>query len=164
MPNWCEGNIRFRGTKENIKKFIENEIVYVVLRGEETQEVKPTKEENKYELILYPPKGEMRDSFYFRNTRRNFIFSGSIEICWPDAEPDEEIVVCIDDFNSAWSLKEEGWVNHAKKYGIDIRMFGFERGMEFSQEMTITRHGNVETKTNKYQDWNWECPFPNMGG
>lgn len=164
MPNWCEGNIRFRGTKENIKKFIENEIVYVVLHGEETQEVKPTKEENKYELILYPPKGEMRDSFYFRNTHRNFIFSGTIEVCWPDEEEDKEIVVIIDNFNSAWGFNDKGWADHAKKYNIDIRMFGIEQGMQFSQIMTITRDGNVVNDVKHYDDWNWECPFPDMGG
>lgn len=164
MANWCEGNIRFRGTKENIKKFIENEIVYVILHEEEPQEVKPTKEENEYELILYPPEGEMRDSFYFRNTHRNFIFSGSIEILWPDAEPNEEIVVCIDDFNAAWDFSETGWLGHAENYGIDIRMFGYERGMEFSRVMTITRDGNVDNNKIKYTNYQWDCPFPNLGG
>ena len=163
MANWCEGNMRLRGTKENIKKFLDNEIVYITGGFDNYVENKPEKEETEYEYLLSLPAGSY-ESFYIRNTYRNFFFTNQIEICWPDAEPDEEIVVCIDDFNSAWSLKEEGWADHAKKYGIDIRMFGFERGMEFSQVMTITRYGNVETRTTKYQDWYWECPFPNMGG
>lgn len=164
MANWCEGNIRFRGTKENIKKFIENEIVYVVLRENDTEEVKPQIEESEYEIVLYPPEGEMRDSFYFRNTWRNFIFAGSVEIYWPDAEEDEEIVVVLDDFNSAWGFHEQGWAEHAKKYNIDIRMFGIEQGMQFSQTMTATRDGNIVNNLEHYDDWNWECPFPNMGG
>ena len=163
MANWCEGNMRLRGTKENIKKFLDNEIVYVSGGYHDTTENKPEKEETEYSYTLRLP-AEAYESFYVRNTYRNFFFTNQIEIYWPDTEPDKEVVVCIDDFNSAWSLKEQGWADYAKKYGIDIRIFGFERGMEFSQEMTITRHGNVETKTTNYQDWYWECPFPNMGG
>lgn len=164
MPNWCEGNIRFCGTKKNIKNFIENEIVYVLPHGENPIEVKPTIEEDKYSMVLYPPEGEMRDSFYFRNTMRNFIFSGTIEVGWPDAEEDEEIVVILDDFNSAWAFRSDGWADHAKKYNIDIRMVGFEQGMQFSQIMTIMRDGSVTDNVEHYVDWNWDCPFPNMGG
>lgn len=28
MPNWAEGNIRFRGKPENIMEFLKNEIEY----------------------------------------------------------------------------------------------------------------------------------------
>ena len=29
MPNWCEGNIRFRGACKDIKALVENELVCV---------------------------------------------------------------------------------------------------------------------------------------
>lgn len=164
MPNWCEGNLRLRGTKKNIKDFIENEIVYNVFVGDDCQELKPTVDETEHEMLLTPPQGYMRDDFYIKGTHRNFIFSGSIEICWPEADEDEEIIVIIDDFNSAWGFNKQGWVEHAKKYGIDVRMIGFEQGMQFSQTMTITRDGEVTDDVKHYNDWNWECPFPNMGG
>ena len=161
MANWCEGNIRFRGTKENIKKFLENEIVYVTYDGEEK---KPVIDDGEYEMMISLPPGETKDSFYFRNTYRNFIFSYTVEVCWPDDDDNEDIIVIIDDFNSAWGLRDQGWADHAKKYNIDIRMFGYEQGMEFSEVMTITRDGTVSDEHKHYDDWNWDCPFPNMGG
>lgn len=170
MPNWCEGNVRLRGTKENIKKFIENEIVYTVLDRDSKEfaykEVKPNIEHTDWETFLTPPDSDCHD-FYIRGTHRNFFFVSQLEICWPDAEPDEEIIICINDFNSAWSLKEQGWVEHARNYNIDIRLFGFEQGMEFSQILTIYKDGSIDEDVheyNSYEKWMWECPFPNMGG
>lgn len=162
MPNWCEGNVRLRGTKENIKNFLDNEIVYVKRVGEEYKEFKPFKEETESEYTLSLPNEAF--SFYVRNTMRNFFFTNMIQFYWFDTEEYEEGIVVLENFNSAWSLKEQGWADHAKKYGIDIKIFGFERGMEFSQVMEITRHGNVETKTTEYSDWNWDCPCPDLGG
>lgn len=160
MPNWCEGNLRIRGTKENIKKFLENEIVYYANNTD--NEHKPVIEEDEYCMSLIQYTG--LESFYIRNTFRNFFFTNRIDIGWPDADPEEEIVVVIDNFNSAWALRKDGWAEHAMKYNIDFRMFGFERGMEFSQVMTVLRDGTVEQETKQYDDWNWECPFPELGG
>ena len=170
MPNWCEGNIRLRGTKKNIIDFITNEIVCTKY-DEETDdyiEEKPLIEKdvianNVCSINLAVPS-DCSGGFYFRNTYRNFIFSSETEICFPDSEDDEEIVVCIDDFNAAWSLKDAGWIEHAMKYNIDIRIFGFEHGMEFSQILTISREGEADCKTTEYSDWFWDCPFPNLGG
>ena len=162
MANWCTGNVRFRGTEENIKKFLDNEIVYVTGGFDDLKEEKPKKTENEYLYVLTLPYD--RFSFYIKNTRRNFFFKNQIEIYWPDCEPNEEIVVCIDDFNAAWDFSETGWLGHAENYGIDIRMFGYERGMEFSQIMTITRDGKVNNNKIKYANYQWDCPFPNLGG
>ena len=51
-----------------------------------------------------------------------------------------------------------------KDYEIDFRFYGFERGMEFNQEVIIE---NGELKADNeiiYDDYFWECPCPNMGG
>lgn len=164
MPNWCEGNIRFRGTKKNIKNFLENELVCTVYHNGEIKEVKPDVEQDEYEMYFYSTGGETRDSFYFRNTKRNFIFSESIQFYWPEAEESEEIVVILDNFNAAWGFNEQGWIEHATKYNIDVRMVGFEQGMQFSETLTVTRDGKAVDDVKHYDDWNWECPFPNMGG
>ena len=162
MANWCEGNVRFRGTKENIKNFLDNEIVYMTGGFDDLKEEKPEQVGNEYEYILILPYA--RSSFYIRNTKRNFFFTDRLEFCWPDCEDNEEIIVCIDKFNAAWEFSESGWLEHAKNYGIDIRLFGCERGMEFSQVMTITRDGTVSNNKVKYTNYQWECPFPNLGG
>lgn len=44
MPNWCEGNVRFRGKQKDIKRFLMNEIIACKYDGEEFKNVeyKPT--------------------------------------------------------------------------------------------------------------------------
>lgn len=166
MPNWCEGNMRIRGTKENIKKFLENEIV-VIKPGEDFGsyiEVKPKMEESEYLLTIYYPiyQNKPYGDYYIRNTKRNFIFSPEIQIVWPEEE--DETIVLIDHFSAAWSFKDQGWKEHAMKYNVDFRMFGYERGAEFSQVMTVSRTGKVDIKSQEYSDWYWDCPFPELGG
>lgn len=36
--------------------------------------------------------------------------------------------------------------------------------MEFTQEVIIIRGGKTIVNEKQYEDWMWECPFPNMGG
>ena len=171
MPNWCEGNIKIRGKKKNIKEFVENEIVCFVFSNTEKDEngfgkyieVKPKIDRDKWETTLCYPSDKCHD-FYIKNTHRNFFFTSMINIYWHGAEDEDEITICIDDFNSAWNLKEQGWVDHAKKYGIDIRLLGFDQGVQFSQRMTIYRDGRIENEVEQYDDWLWDCPFPNLGG
>lgn len=167
MPNWCEGNLRIRGTRENITKFLKNEIV-VIKPGEDFGsyiEKKPKIREFEDSLIIsYPGYQEGRyGDFYIRNTKRNFIYwPNEIGIIWP--EDKDEIIAIIDHFRAAWSFKDQGWKEHAMKYNVDFRMFGYERRAEFSQVMTVSRTGKVDIKPKKYSDWYWDCPFPKLGG
>lgn len=167
MPNWCEGNLRIRGTKENIKKFLENEIV-VIKKGEDFGsyiEEKPeiVESEDAY-VISYPGYQEKRyGDFYIRNTKQNFIhWPDEIGILWPEDE--DETIVFIKNFRAAWSFKDQGWKEHAMKYNVDFRMFGYERDGEFSQIMTVSRAGGINIETKRYSDWLWDCPFSNLGG
>ena len=164
MPNWVEGNIRIRGTKTNIEDFLKNEIVYIATEHNaciNCKEKKPIFEKDYHGITIYHP--DAIDSFYVRNTIRNFFFANQVEVSWLSEEKDEAIAY-IDHFNAAWSFKETGWIDHAVKYGVDFKMFGFEQGMEFSQIMTILKDGTTNIETKEYDDWAWDCPFPYMGG
>ena len=68
MPNWCEGNIRFRGKQENIKRFLMNEIVYCKMVDHETVEEKPTIKDDGYMMLISKPE---QSWFYIKNTIRN---------------------------------------------------------------------------------------------
>ena len=158
MPNWCEGSLRIRGKKDDIKNFLKNELICTDYN--ETR-LEPEIEEDKYgDLVIRHPT---RDCFYINNTYRNFIFSNQVEACFNDEE-DEDEIINIDCFNSAWALRSDGWADHATKYNLDFRMFGYEQGMQFSQIMTVLKDGTVKEETQHYNDWYWDCPFPNMGG
>ena len=45
-----------------------------------------------------------------------------------------------------------------------MKIQGFERGMEFSQVIEIVDGEIVQDEELHYNDWNWDCPCPEMGG
>lgn len=157
MPNWCEGNLRIRGKKENIRNFLKNELICSDYNNPKPPEIE---EDNSYIVLRHPTS----DCFYINNTYRNFIFTNQIEAYFDNYEDDEDCIIIIDCFNSAWALRSDGWPDHAKKYNLDFRMFGYEQGMQFSQTMTVLSDGSVSEDTQEYGDWYWDCPFPNLGG
>ena len=168
MPNWCEGNIRFRGKRKDIKDFLMNEIVVNSIKGKDygIVESKPTIKDDGYQIVMTKPEHSW---FYIRTTHRNFFETKVLEI-WLDDEPEEdkETIVCVDNFRAAWSFERcDAWKELAKKYNMDVKMVGFERGMIFSQIKTIYRDGTVKDETKEFHDWNdwmWNATLPNNGG
>ena len=45
-----------------------------------------------------------------------------------------------------------------------MKIFGVERGMEFCQDIEIADGVVVKSEQITYDDWDWDCPFPEMGG
>lgn len=168
MPNWCEGNVRFRGTKKNIKSFLLNEIVSCRYVDHETGviEEKPVIDDRDYCIIITKPNDH--SWFYIKGTRRNFFETDVIEVWMEEENDDKEIVVCVDDFRVAWSFeKSEKWREFVKQYDFDVKMTGYEKGMHFSQIKTILRDGTEKDEIHEYlndADWMWNCPQPNNGG
>ena len=83
-----------------------------------------------------------------------------------DCAADE--IVCVGDFRAAWSFdKCDAWKEFAKKYNMDVKMVGYERGMLFSQIKTIYRDGTIKDEIKEfenYNDWMWNATLPNNGG
>ena len=167
MPNWCKGNIRFRGTQENIKRFLMNEIVCCKYTHETgTVEEKPTIDDKDFILTIDKPEHSW---FYIKGTRRNFFETDHIEVWFDEEDTEKETIICVDNYEVAWSFSEnDAWKEIAKKYCLDVRMTGYERGMQFSQVRTYYRDGiSVTDEVKKYassEDWMWNCPMPNFGG
>ena len=169
MPNWCEGNIRFRGKAENIRRFLMNEIVCCRMVNHETVEEKPIIEDKDFLLIFKLPNEH--SWFYIKGTRRNFFETDVIEV-WIDrfgeADKDKEVIVCVDNFRVAWSFEhDDAWKEFAKRYDFDVKMTGWESGMLFEQVKTIHRNGSVTDSVTEYrstEEWMWNCPMPNLGG
>lgn len=169
MPNWCEGNIRFRGKMKNIERFLKNEIVSCRMINHEVIEEKPIIEDDGGCLIIAKP--HEHSWFYIRNTNRNFFETDVLEI-WIDKhgeeDPEAEVIVCIDDYRVAWSFnRDEAWKDFVKQYDFDVKMTGFESGGLFLQVKTILRSGEVENNITSYtttENWEWNCTMPNYGG
>ena len=167
MPNWAEGNIRFRGKPENIMEFLKNEIECTARNKEfEVVTYRPVIEWTEFDEINFSEPEEAKKenfwkSLYIKGTRRNFI-DGISGIYMP--RDVENWIMCLDNFKAAWVVKAEPYAEKSKKYGIDIAIVVYEQGMEFRQRIEIINGEIVKDEETKYKDWNWEADFPNMGG
>lgn len=157
MPNWIEGTMKLRGKKENIMRFLDTEIVANSAGGDISDYVERDIGDGFAEY-------EFKNDPYVNGTRRMFVKDSYIYL-----ENDDEFV-CLD-IRQAWSFSpREGdedlqvWADFAKKYNIDIKLFGIECGMQFTQEVIALRNERVISNVKCYEDWDWDCPFPSMGG
>ncbi len=170
MPNWCEGNIRLRGTGAAILEFLKNEIMFVGYDGSLLNPVEcaPRIEDDGCEVTVSIPetaRGWHMKSAYVNGTHRNFIDEKSFYVYLGDDEERAEVItVCIDNFKAAWGIVSEPYVEKARKYGIDIKIVGFEKGMQFAQIIEIVDGELIKDQEINFDDWDWECLMPNMGG
>lgn len=156
MPNWIEGTLKLRGKPEHIKRFFREG-----LEPQGSGHGMPDQESFTEEEIIYG------DSFFTFHrsphvvgTRRAFITDE--DLVWVYGETDTVVAVSV---QQAWGFIAENWAEIAKKYNLDIRLQGFESGMQFAQDLIVKADGTVEKdKEIHYDDWDWECPFPKMGG
>ena len=110
--------------------------------------------------------------FYIEGTERNFLdreYKYNIkEMLIPDFDTyddrEDERIILFDCFKAAWNIDPEPYEEFSKKYNIDIRIDGWERGMEFYVNLII-EHGEVTKRTEiKYDDWAWDSQMPQLGG
>ena len=183
MPNWACGNIRIRGKLSNIRKLLENEIIvegtYQNVNGGESKgyEVKPDVEvcaEDYYIELSSPYRNGCEqegveifdETLYVNGSRRNFIemfASSSAE--FELIESGDEFVAINEDFKVAWSVEGSLYSQLAVKYGVDIKIMVWERGLQFEQIVEAYRDGrHVETLPDSGSDWPWKAVHPEYGG
>lgn len=156
MPNWIEGTLKLRGKVESIKKFIENEIN----DGPDCTKLLVVNEP-EYHYVEYHFYNEP----HVKGTKRAFITNCRAYMDTDEKSIEEEIIICLS-IEQAWGFTDpEVWLEKSHQYNIDIRLFGIESGMQFTQEVIILRDRDVVVNNiTKFVDFEWECPFPEMGG
>lgn len=169
MPNWCEGNIRVRGTYDKIVKFFSENLI--ALKQSKNPKLlydelpaKIHKDSEFYTEIRKPDNGPFQKEFWFKDTNRQFMNADFVGLSDWSEDPLQEIVICVDGYKGAWGIDLEGFKAMAVKYGVDIRIVGYERGMEFMETAELYRNGKINEKTSRFNDWMWDCPCPNLGG
>lgn len=150
MPNWIEGTMKVRGKAENLARFIENAIESNVEKHEYCKDL-------EYNIPL---------ESYIAGSRRAFVSEQCY--CTVDSS-DQKIQTITIPIKQAWSFtphegSEQRWVNLAKEYSVDIRLQGFECGMEFYQDFAVVNGKITIDEVKQYEDWDWECPMPRLGG
>jgi hypothetical protein len=165
MPNWCEGNLKVRGEKENIKRFlleafqpIHPAILQMLRPDIKAPEVNVT--EDKWSMTI---ESTGTDGFYVKGTRRNFIESNSIE--WEIRDEDAEThILIIENYKAAWGIEAEPLAKLSKEYELDFKIYAFEQGMEFNQDIEIHKGEIIKNDEIQFKDYEWECILPNLGG
>ena len=164
MPNWCKGNLKVRGKKENIIRFIKYGTS--LLDGfwepkEIAPEVKITDcDEIEIENI---DKTKGTDCLYIKGTRRNFIDPIEDEIFIHDID-EEEQTICLKKFKAAWGIDADALRVISARYDIDFKIYAFECGMEFNQDIEIIKGKIIKDEEIKFNNYQWECIDPEKGG
>ena len=148
MPNFAEGTFKLRGKRENIKSALKEMLV--------SDTVTISEENDGAELIF----STTNSYFYINGTKRAFFDKDLIEILF---EEDFEVIE-IDNFIQAWGVIPEDYLEFSKKYGVDIKIFAFEQGLEYSQEVEIINGVIVKNVKRKYGNYQWDVPFSKLGG
>ena len=159
MPNWIEGTLKLRGKREDIRRFLKNEIVASTWYGETPDVSEQVIDDSGDDYLDFT----FKDEPWIKDTRRAFITSKYFLMT-------EDYGVAVFDIKQAWSFHAtdkdlERWKEISQKYKVDLKLYGIECGVGFCHEIIITDEGNrvIENEI-QYEDWDWDCPFPNMGG
>lgn len=140
MPNWAQGSMRVRGEKKQVEKFIKEGIEY----------------DNQYKLN------------HIKNTARGFIECDTYDI--------EDYILMIEDYEKegivtipfnvkfAWDCVAKQIQTISKAYKIDVKLRLFEKRNKFSRKISVINGEIKKDNTITYGDYNWDCPFPLLGG
>lgn len=156
MPNWCEGFLKVRGKISNLKAFVLNGLQPVTIMGEDAAKLAFTSEDETSFSIW-----EIKDSLWLKGTRRHFCEPDYIEVYGEDTETPAILIMPM---KAAWGINSEFLLALCKEYEVDMKVQGFERGMQFSQIIEIIDGSIIQDRGIKYENWDWDCPCPLMGG
>lgn len=164
MPNWCKGTLKIRGKKEDIVNFLEMGTCFLN-SFLELKEINPeVKLNGEYVLeIKNINKEKGMDSLYIRGTHRNFIDPIESEV-YLYRRNEKESIIYFKNFKAAWKIDENGLRIISKAFNIDFKIYGFEKGSEFNQDIEIVKGEIVKNKIIKFNNYQWECTNPEIGG
>lgn len=151
MPNWCVGTLRVRGKSKDLQNFL--------LKGLKPRDYCKD-EHSKIELSEY---GYVTcdEICWIEGTRRGFVDDFYVYI--EDSEEDSIQTIALD-VKFAWGISADELLEICKKYNIDMKIHGFEQGMQFNQIIEIIDGKILKDEELKFEDYIWECICPNMGG
>jgi hypothetical protein len=150
MPNWCAGTLRVRGTKENLTKFVLEGLQPVDYIGEGLEALKM----NDYSEVKC-------SRCWIKGTRRGFILG--LDVFIDDWNDEGKIAIGLD-AEFAWGISAEELLNSCKQYNVDMRIHAFERGIQFNQIIEIVDGKITKDVEVKFDDYDWDCICPNIGG
>lgn len=140
-----------RGTKENLTKFVLEGLQPVTYIGEDLEALK-----------MDDDTGRVKCSrCWIKGTRRGFILD--LDVFTYDWNDEGKIAIGLE-AEFAWGISSEELLNSCKQYGVDMRIHAFECGMCFNQIIEIIDGEITKDEEVTFDDYNWDCICPNVGG
>lgn len=160
MPNWCEGFLKIRGSMQNIKKFLLEGLIAYTFDFKTLTEVARTDgteltTEYDDEICI-----NINLECHITGTRRAFVQDETVYI---HKYENKDTVVTVE-IKQAWDMLADEFAAISKKYDVDFRLFGYERGQQFSRDIIIEKGIVKKNLTQKYDNWEWDCPCSEFGG
>ncbi len=151
MPNWSEGCLKVRGKAANVKKFVLEGLQPVDFFGNELP---------KLELSGI---GEVdtKNVCWIEGTDKGFVENLCVDFSFVE---DDETFTAILDAKFAWAADAEELSALCKKYSVDMKLYAFEKGMGFNQDILIVGKEILRDNRIAFEDYNWECICPTVGG
>jgi len=158
MSNLIEGTFRARGTRDNLTRFLRKGLECI----DDPGKVAFVEDDDDYFTA------SVHDYIYIRNTRRQWlVFEHEDGVYLVDSyslKHEPEFVFAAP-YAGAWDVDEDGFREIAKRYSIDIKVNGYERGAEFDAMIEVDRTGRIRSRRScEYDDYIWECDMPLLGG
>jgi hypothetical protein len=160
MPNWCEGVLRIRGKQKDIINLVESRFVLPNYKENITESIKYV-DDGKYMTIT--DQRFIETELWVKNSRRMFI-----ELLWEfeflDNHDMEEIITVTCNCRQAWGMDSQFLAELSNEYKVDFRIYAFEKGSEFNQDIEVINGEVTKDDTIKFKDYQWECIDPTIGG
>lgn len=64
------------------------------------------------------------------------------------------------DTKFAWTIHVEQLLEISKKYNIDLKIYAFERGMEFNLDIEVSKGKVIKSEVIKFDNYMWDCIDP----
>ena len=151
MPNWSKGCLKVRGKAANVKKFVLEGLKPVDLFGNALP---------KLELSDLGEVDTDKDC-WIEGTTRGFVENLYADFSFVE---DDETFTAVLDTKFAWAADAEELLALCKKYSVDMKLYAFEKGNEFNQDILIVDGQILRDNRIAFEDYNWECICPTLGG
>ena len=161
MPNWVEGKLKIRGDKNDMATFFKEE-----MREVEYQNV-PVTNSIKIDIDkdgdFVVEKIDFTHRFKLKNAR-HYITESSIDSFYSCCKSVNGKDVLVVNFEAAWLIDAEYFAEMSKKYDIDFKIYAFEQGKEFNQNLEVVKGKIIKDEVIEFDDYAWECIDPTIGG
>lgn len=157
MPNWIEGSLRIRAHYENMLAFFEKGI------DSSNLHLYIDEHDESFEVACLNDN----EYVYIQDTERAFLIGMfDIVVNKKDADPGGNVYVALK-VQQAYCFNVHEWRRISMRFGLDIRLAGYECGVGVKEEIEIV-HGKILNDSIRsyktYNDWLWEAEMPFMGG